>query len=72
MFIFLLLCGDIEFNLGFFIVNILNILYFNICSIRYKLGYLNYFIYDFDILCFIEIYLDFSVSNDNIILDGFS
>lgn len=67
MFILLLLCGDIELNPGPSIVNILNILHLNIRSIRHKLGHLNYFIHDFDILCFTETHLDPSVSNDNII-----
>ena len=46
----LLACGDIEVNPGPSIENVLDIVHLNIRSIRHKLGYLNSFIHDFDIL----------------------
>lgn len=31
-----------------------------------------YLVYDFDILCFIEIYLDLNVLNENLFIEGFN
>ena len=68
----LLACGDIEVNPGPSTENILDILHLNIRSIRHKLGYLNSFVHDFDILCFTETHLDNTVNNTDLHLDGFS
>lgn len=66
----LLSCGDIEVNRSPTPENIIDILHLYIRSIRHKLGHLNSFIHDFDILCFIKTHLDISVSNDNLLLEG--
>lgn len=69
---FLFFCGDIEVNLGFIMINVFDILYLNICSIRNKVVNFNIIVYDFDIFCFIEIYLDCNVINESLMLDGFN
>lgn len=63
--------GDIEVNFGLMIDNVFDIIYLNIRSIRYKIVYFNILVYDFDILCFIEIYFDDIVLNDSFLFDGF-
>jgi exonuclease III len=68
----LLACGDIELNPGPTTENVLGILHLNIRSISHKLGHLNSFVHDFDILCFTETHLDNCVSNTNLSLDGFN
>lgn len=64
--------GDVELNLGFVYEYVFDIIYLNIRSIRYKFDFLNIFLYDFDIVCFIEIYLDDSILDEELEFDGFN
>ena len=69
---FFYIYSDIEVNPGPKPVNIIDILHLNIRSIRHKLDHLNSFIHDFDNLCLTETHLDISVSNDNLLFEGFN
>lgn len=47
------------------------VFFFSICSIRIKVTQLNTIIHDFDILCFTETYLDCTITNESLMLEGF-
>lgn len=63
---------DIETNPGSSVEKSLDIFHFNIQSIRNKIDSLMYLGHDFDILCSTETYWDFSVLNENLLIEGFN
>lgn len=67
----LILLGDIEINFGFFYESVVEIIYLNVWSIRNKIDFFNVIVSDFDIVCFIEMYLDYKILDNDILLDGF-
>lgn len=50
----------------------LDILHLNIRTIKNKVAHLNKIVHDFDILCFTETHLDFNVTNESLMFDGFN
>ena len=72
-----LMSGDVAENPGpventHEVKNCISLAHLNIRSIRTKLDYIKDFLLDFDILCFTETHLNNDVTNEFLMLDGFS
>ena len=64
----LLMCGDIETNPGPTFSHRISVIHSNIRSIRHKMNFIKDNLFDFDILCFTETYLDASIEDSSLAL----